>query len=1314
MNNTIEEIKQKYQYLDDLKQNLDDDQLKVCCHKSNAVVAAGAGSGKTQVLATRFAWLVMEQIEDSDPAKILTLTYTKKAAAEMYVRIYNILTFFSKDSHCPQEKRSKAKKALEKFNSVHIQTLDSFCGEIVRKSANLYGIRPDFSTGNANSFSSVKFQALQFVINILNDNSSKNKNKKDTILHFSSSDEIQKIADIFATTVYNHTSLASEKDFFKSFYKVQIKVLCEEWKKLCKKFQETAEIIFSSIEEFPFFKDDFIAEYKNLIFSWQDFLSLDVEKLFNESNFFETKIAESEKKLISFFEKIKKLKYPKFSDKEFKNESDKLFLKEKYNSEFKPLMDSLKQNFTNPKPDKNLADGFVSLFATIKEQPYNQVLCELLDDFTQIINNSKRASGNLSFSDVSSMALKILIEEQSVRDQMINSFDFIMIDEFQDNNASNRDLLFLLSIPQGIDLSCLKNTVSKNSVRNYILENKLLLKNKLFFVGDEKQSIYKFRGADVSVFSQLKQDLAKIGGENGEETYLHMSNNYRSNENLLSSFNTMFGAFVPQEDGSWQNSAVKNTGDLGNAIFESVEKDQKDYEAYYPNSTIAKKVTKDKNHKSIKPAIISNFNESNSHAVLFLNDEHFKNNSQNFISAKDNVYYFIAKKIKELHNSSTEQSKWSDFAILDKSRTDRKLLCRWLEHFEIPYSLDFQSNLFAESITNDIGNFLRICIYPSDTNAAASFLCSPFVGLSVSETENIFAIYKNNNAQLFSPSVEEQIKQSFSTNPCAFEKYIAAKNMYLEQQPLTLSRPIANTLNYLWYQTGYRYETLLSEKAQLLSEQFDTLYALATQADSQGINLAEFTDMLAEIKANPKNTPEIEYPLEKDDSVNIMTIHKSKGLQFKHVFITGTTATLKPESEAAYYFDEETGLTIKPTDGTRNYFFIKEKKLAQAKELAEFRRLVYVACTRAIQDFYITGNIEVSSADQNYHLTDTVLFNPVVNLINLYYKEFYKNSDLSSQDQNVQFEKNETFTKKLPFIKNAPFTLELIRPQNKEILFDFEKEKLPTDLLRNKIIDENIQFYQKENKNTIILEKNPIVEFSPSAFEQLTPAKKYTAKISAQNMYETELASFVNYDEEINEDELPKNTISKSDFGTLMHTIMENSANEIESIVQNSDEKLCIVNQSIEGFFNNFSSEEKKQNLLKICKRMENSFKKSELWKKFQLSKELKVPFWKTEWKFKMRIEKNIVNGSMDLIFKNEDDTYTLVDYKTNKSINPEYFFYQQSLYKMAAANILGIDSSKINCFLYYFSFEKAIDITNFSKQIIDESIFEELKKLNL
>ena len=135
-----------YQYLDLLGQinkKLDSKQRAVCCRTDNTIVAAGAGSGKTQVLATRFAWLVMS--EHIRAPEILTLTFTKKAAGEMYERIYKTLYFFAQNPETPALEKKRAQLALEEFSDTHIQTLDSYCNSIVKQAANRYGIRPDFT-----------------------------------------------------------------------------------------------------------------------------------------------------------------------------------------------------------------------------------------------------------------------------------------------------------------------------------------------------------------------------------------------------------------------------------------------------------------------------------------------------------------------------------------------------------------------------------------------------------------------------------------------------------------------------------------------------------------------------------------------------------------------------------------------------------------------------------------------------------------------------------------------------------------------------------------------------------------------------------------------------------------------------------------------------------------------------------------------------------------------------------------------------------------------------------------------------------------
>jgi ATP-dependent helicase/nuclease subunit A len=106
----------------------------------NILVSAGAGSGKTMALANRFAWLLTEKGLKVD--EILTLTFTNKAAAQMFRRIHLLLTEISETE--TGSKAQMAKRALDDFIHARIQTLDSYCAALVRQCAPRYGITPDF------------------------------------------------------------------------------------------------------------------------------------------------------------------------------------------------------------------------------------------------------------------------------------------------------------------------------------------------------------------------------------------------------------------------------------------------------------------------------------------------------------------------------------------------------------------------------------------------------------------------------------------------------------------------------------------------------------------------------------------------------------------------------------------------------------------------------------------------------------------------------------------------------------------------------------------------------------------------------------------------------------------------------------------------------------------------------------------------------------------------------------------------------------------------------------------------------------------
>ncbi len=137
----------------DLLSNLDDEQIKAVTLEINGVVTAGAGSGKTRVLASRYAWLVMGK--KLKPEEILTLTFTNKAVSEMYNRIYRYLL----DQADPE-----AAKALENFHKAKISTLDSFSANVARTAAARYGISPDFSNDDTALRGLAREAALRFVL----------------------------------------------------------------------------------------------------------------------------------------------------------------------------------------------------------------------------------------------------------------------------------------------------------------------------------------------------------------------------------------------------------------------------------------------------------------------------------------------------------------------------------------------------------------------------------------------------------------------------------------------------------------------------------------------------------------------------------------------------------------------------------------------------------------------------------------------------------------------------------------------------------------------------------------------------------------------------------------------------------------------------------------------------------------------------------------------------------------------------------------------------------------------------------------------
>lgn len=1181
-----------------LKKEPDADQEKVIKSLANTIVSAGAGSGKTQTLASRFAYLIVADLSDEggkpikNPTvdKILTLTFTNKAAAEMYQRIYQTLKLYAKGAPT-QEGRDRAQKAIDDFSKARIQTLDSYSAGILRQAAALYGIRPDFISGADES--RTKDLAFDFVL--------QNRNNE-AIQWILDPAKVKECANLFASAVVKNTSLANSANkekkcrFFEKSLEKQKEIIEKKW--MAKQnplaaVEETIEQIEKAFpSEKPKGRNDWFDKIPAIISEWNDArvkkardfvrnfspeqgLFADTQKLFDFANSNECLIV---------LRALEKFNYTnKISDPDINNLMKNVLFGEDKKSAGKA----------------NELNGMITFFADIK---FLQEFHPLLDRFADKANEQRRKTGELTFKDVNELALLAIKEQDALRKQERDSCDFIMIDEFQDNNSANRDLLLAISTD----------------------DNGKVMKNRLFFVGDEKQSIYKFRGADVSVFNSLQEYLP--GCE-----ILPMSRNYRSNSSLLDGFNQIFGGWLPSDT---EKPSVTNPFAR---IFE--EKPEHAYQARFDKSARAKfPETKKKDSENTVPKI-----------QLCLYPANRPDEDKQLKETEAKALY-VARKIKELHED--KKIAYKDIALLVKSRTHYAQIARIFSLNKIPFSLDQQGNIFTAATANDFYNALRLCVYPADLNAFLSFLTSPFVGMRLDDAERILSLYPKK-------AFDEEIRAKEILNDGALGLYQAAEIFYKDFSSFALSRPMSDSIQRLWQTEGYRFSPDSNE------EHYDLLFELARSSDADGKDLSWFVDQLAAAKDKSfgDDEPELDikgtdYPVESPDAVNVMTIHKSKGLEFDWVFVWGLAEQAsggRPDNSKIFKSDEY-GAVVSNGKKSQNYFSIAAKAENDSKENAEARRLLYVALTRASQGLFIIGK----EAGAKYEPDGK---HPAMDMI-----VSYKSGSASP----------------LPFDEANGGIPQYLRG-----------EERPSQSKEAKSLGQEMEAFQSAKTISVKAAKN--FWTSPSALEESAVSKNIS---QAASMAYPQINSFVN-----------ESALQKNEYGTMFHAFMEGWSRDHKNWTKGKigaadffkafapAKKISPKNQEIllDTFF---------EILQKFLGSKENAALDA-----LQAGR----PF-RAEYRFKSKIASYIITGSMDAIFENADGSWTVLDYKTDVKEDPAIYYNQLAAYKKTAADLFADgDGNKIHCILFYAETGRFVDISQEAQKALesldDEKIFNLIEK---
>ena len=530
------------------------------------------------------------------------------------------------------------------------------------------------------------------------------------------------------------------------------------------------------------------------------------------------------------------------------------------------------------KPVAGKDSGYSVLQDLAKSEASVCSLQKAIEIFARMLNSEKRRLGKLTFNDVVGIALCALRDNLELRNIFKNRFKFIMIDEFQDNNSIQRDLLYLLA-----------ENRSLRGEAGRIPTVDELESDKLFFVGDEKQSIYRFRGADVSVFRHLQEEI----GRNGNS--LKLSTNYRSNPALIRHFNEVFSSILSQSDQDFD--ARYEPINAGRTVTD--ERCKIEF-AVYKKADIQ---DPDVDAGTLEAEAIGDY----CHRIL------------------DTDEFLVEGK----------RPNPSDIAILFRSGTNQMNIEKALKRRGIDYQIAETRSLMLDAVAGDFYSFLNCILYPYDTRSYIALLKSPFCGMCDQSIDNV-------------------IKGAEPLD--VYKKRYEHIRAFLEQMRSQAFRmTIPELIETLYIEGGYKAFLDRSSDSRTFTEHYEYLFSYAVSYESEGRSLTDFTRFIRDYLGTSEKLPDVDVLHKERSGVQLMTVHKSKGLEFKVVIFCGTGSRSRSDGGSIVFkYDGE----LVASDNKEILKILEDDR--KAKEEAELRRLMYVAFTRAKDHLIVMGGYEIT------------------------------------------------------------------------------------------------------------------------------------------------------------------------------------------------------------------------------------------------------------------------------------------------------------------------------------------------------------------
>ncbi len=1232
-----------------------DEQKQAIYEKdSNILVAAAAGSGKTAVLVERIINKIINEKIDID--RLLVVTFTNAAASEMRERVLKAI-YKKIDENLEDERLQRQVRLL---NKASICTIDSFCLDVVRNNFFEIDISQNFRIADTTEIEILQQDVLEELFEE----------------KYESKDEN------FAKLINTYTGYRDDtplKELILTIYKyIQSNPYPEKWlaEKIemfnfnleeCKDFSQTSwgKILLKQIKEIV---DDGIIQLKPEVQKLSECDDLKKSYEFLRGNLSQLELLQAN---LDTWDKA----YTIYATMDFgKWTMDRnVKLDEKVNAQKvrEKVISTLKSSAEKVLiMDSNEAyQDIINMYDILKK------LEGLILDFSQIFAKRKKEKNMVDFSDVEHFALKILLDENGnpteIAQKYQSKFDEIAIDEYQDSNL----------------------------VQEYILTS-ISKGNNIFMVGDVKQSIYKFRQARPDLFlSKYKTYKLKQDKTENDDLKIQLFKNFRSRKEVLDFSNLIFSKIMTEELGEL-NYTEEEYLNLG-ADYKDTGEDLK---------TEIDIITIDNKEDEEEPEELEVEVDENEDTQ----DEEFKTE----VERKEDIEVeamFVANKIKQLIDNKFQvydakakekrDIKYKDIVVLLRStKISAPIFEKEIIKLGIPVFSDSSSEYLESLEIQTIMNLLKIIDNPLQEIPLVATMRSTIGGFTDNELVEIRLSDKYDNFYntllKSKKDVSEQLRNKIN-------KFLEQIEMWRkEQEYLSLDELIWKIYN----DTGYFNYVGLMRNGELRQANLKMLFERAKQCESISFKgLYNFINYIEKIKTSSKDMDSAKIIGENDDVVRIMSIHKSKGLEFPVVILANSGKQFNLQDlNSKILLHPELGIGVKYIDYDMQITYDTLSKRAiknkmKIETLSEEMRVLYVALTRAKEKIIITGLAKKEKQDkmlenvEKYDELNIMLLSKAksyldwITLVHLYYEQTME----SLATWNV--------LQKEDVIKMCA-TQEPEREENKtdEILKKLNEFKIE-DVKANEI-QKLLEYQYKYSDATIIPTKTSVTEIKEMKKSALGEKSKKEAENTKMKQYVLREENESENENIVSKVEFPKpkflqsdeeTEISNAEKGTLIHLCMQKlDINKKEYTIQNVKELLdkLVAKKTIT---------EQEANAINIKKIYQ--FTKSNIWQEMTEAQvvEREKPFYinipAQEIYEKDLEEKVLVQGVIDLYYISSNGELVLVDFKTdyvpdkNEQILIERYSSQLQLYKRALESATGKRVDKT--YIYSTYLEKEIKI---------------------